>query len=133
MASMFRQAPHRKRVKHYHQPGEFHELTFSCYRRLPLLTNDRWRRWLAESIDDAASSHEFHLNAFVFMPEHVHLLIWPTPGETAAEDISSFLAAVKRPVSRRVKAALSESVASTSSQRLRKLLTSRDRPNAGPK
>ena len=130
MASMFRQAPHRKRVKHYHQPGEFHELTFSCYRRLPLLTNDRWRRWLAESIDDAASSHEFHLNAFVFMPEHVHLLIWPTPGETAAEDISSFLAAVKRPVSRRVKAALSESVASTSSQRLRKLLTIRDRPGS---
>jgi S-DNA-T family DNA segregation ATPase FtsK/SpoIIIE len=25
---------HRKRVKHYHEPGQIHELTFSCYRRL---------------------------------------------------------------------------------------------------
>ncbi len=30
--------PHRKRVKHFHEPGDLHELTFSCYRRLPLLT-----------------------------------------------------------------------------------------------
>ena len=59
--------PHRKRVKHYHQPGDFHELTFSCYRRQPLLTNHQWRRWLAESIDDAVKSHEFHLNVFVLI------------------------------------------------------------------
>ncbi len=35
--------PHRKTIKHYHEPGDFHELTFSCYRRMPLLTNDAWR------------------------------------------------------------------------------------------
>ena len=23
---------HRRRVKHYHEPGDLHELTFSCYR-----------------------------------------------------------------------------------------------------
>jgi hypothetical protein len=44
ISAMAKQTPHRKRVKHYHQPGEFHELTFSCYRRMPLLTNDLWRR-----------------------------------------------------------------------------------------
>jgi putative transposase len=49
MSSMARQTPQRKRGKHYHLSGEFHELTFSCYRRLPLLTNDPWRRWLAEA------------------------------------------------------------------------------------
>jgi putative transposase len=32
--------PHTKLVKHYHDPGDFHELTFSCYRRMQLLTND---------------------------------------------------------------------------------------------
>ena len=31
--------PHRKRIRHYHEPGELHECTFSCY-RMPLLTND---------------------------------------------------------------------------------------------
>jgi len=40
-----------KRVKHYHEPGDLHELTFSCYRRMPLLTNDAWPAYLAESID----------------------------------------------------------------------------------
>ena len=55
---MARESPDRKRVKHYHQPGDFHELTFSCYRRLPLLTNHQWRRWLAESIDDAVKSQQ---------------------------------------------------------------------------
>jgi len=127
---MDRPIPHRKRVKHYHLPGEFHELTFSCYRRLPLLTNDLWRRWLAESIDEAAQSLEFHVNAFVFMPEHVHLLIWPTRSDTTAEDISTFLAAVKRPVSRRVKAALKDSGANKSASRLLQRLTIRNRPGS---
>src|SRR5713226_1926649 len=29
---------HRKTVKHYHEPGDLHELTFSCYERRQLLT-----------------------------------------------------------------------------------------------
>ena len=66
---------HRKRVRHYDEPGHFHELTFSCYRRMPLLTNDVWRAMLSVSIDRAVKGHSFRLIAFVFMPEHVHLLI----------------------------------------------------------
>jgi putative transposase len=46
--------PHRKKVKHYHEPGDSHELTFSCYHQMPLLTNDGWRGHLARSIDAAA-------------------------------------------------------------------------------
>ena len=67
---MSKTIPHRKRIRHFHEPGDFHELTFSCYKRMPLLTNDLWRRLLAESIDEAADARQFHLNAFVFMPEH---------------------------------------------------------------
>ena len=26
-------------MRHYHEPGDLHELTFSSYRRMPLLTN----------------------------------------------------------------------------------------------
>jgi putative transposase len=70
------------------------------------------------------------VNAFVFMPEHVHLLIWPTRSDTAAEDISTFLAAVKRPVSRQVKAALSSPAAGKSAARLLGRLTIRDRPGS---
>jgi len=113
--------PHRKRIKHFHEPGDLHELTFSTYRRKPLLTNDTWRCWLAESIDEACEKENCRLVAFVFMPEHVHLLILPeSPGP---QTISRFLSRVKRPVSARVKQALQ-----ASGSRLLQTLTVRERP-----
>jgi len=36
-------AVHRKRLKRYNVPGHAHFLTFSVYKRMPLLTNDLWR------------------------------------------------------------------------------------------
>jgi hypothetical protein len=48
---------HRKQIRHYHDPGHIHELTFSCFHRLPLLTNDVWRGMLAESADRAMEGH----------------------------------------------------------------------------
>jgi putative transposase len=69
--------PHRKRVRHYDLPGHAHELTFSCYRRLPLLVDDSSREELARTIDRAVSRHGWRLTAFVFMPEHVHLVVYP--------------------------------------------------------
>jgi putative transposase len=84
---------HRKLVKHFHEPGHLHAFTFSCYQRRPLLTNDRWRCYLSESIDAACEQFNFQLIAFVFMPEHVHLLTLPLDPEPA---INCFLAAMKR-------------------------------------
>src|SRR5271166_1460013 len=46
-------APHRKRVRSYNLSGHAHELTFSCFRRLPLLSRDRTRRWLMDALDNA--------------------------------------------------------------------------------
>src|SRR3972149_1165021 len=68
---------HRKTVPHLHRAGDLHEFTFSGHRRLPLLTNDGWRRQLARSIDHANQEAQMPLVAFVFMPEHVHLLTYP--------------------------------------------------------
>lgn len=113
--------PHRKRVKHYHEPGDLHELTFSTYRRKLLLTNDTWRRWLAESIDKACEKQSCRLVAFVFMPEHVHLLVHPAHPEPST--ISDFLSTLKRPVSVRVKQALTHS-----GSPLLRTLTVRERP-----
>ena len=92
--------PHRKLVKHYHEPGDLHELTFSCYKRQRLLTNDLWRRELARSVDAANEEHQVRLAAFVFMPEHVHLLVLPTRPEPA---IDRYLASIKQPFSKWVK------------------------------
>src|SRR5215210_7536706 len=112
--------PHRKRVRHYHDPGHVHELTFSCYRRWPLLTNDHWRCLLSEAIDRAVLRHDYHLTAFVFMPEHVHLLLSPGPN---ASPIDALLRAIKRPFSYRIKGLLQESGSS-----LLDRLTIRQRP-----
>src|SRR5438105_3542553 len=88
----------RKRCRRYNEPGHAHELTFSCYGRLPLLSRDRTRGWLMEAIDEARTSERFDLWAYVIMPEHVHILIRPRePGY----EISRILWRIKRPVGRR--------------------------------
>jgi putative transposase len=81
-------SPHRKTIRHFHQPGDVHELTFSCYRRLSILINNAWRAKLSSAIDQACQSVGCHLAAFVYMPEHVHLLVW---GIQAKEDVSRLL------------------------------------------
>ena len=64
---------HCKRVRHYNEPGHCRELTFSCHRRTPLLTNDDWREKLSRSIDRAMDiRNAFSLVAFVYMPVYVH-------------------------------------------------------------
>jgi len=112
--------PHRKTVRRAHEPGDCHELTFSCYHRMPLLTNEVWRRLLAESIDRAMQGHGFDLVAFVFMPEHVHLMAIPTRSEVR---IDLLLKAIKRPFSTRIQQGL---VAARSP--LLERLTIRERP-----
>ena len=99
-------AGHRKRVRHFNEPGQCHELTFSCYRHLPLLTNDIWREMLSRSIDRAMAGHEFSLVAFVYMPEHVHLLVYPNERTSQVEGL---LYAIKRPYSYHVKQLLVQS------------------------
>jgi putative transposase len=89
-----------KTIKHFHEPGDLHELTFSCYHRWKLLTNDSWRGYLARAIDKAGEQYRFRLAAFVFMPEHVHLLTIPLDEKPAIDD---YLSTVKRPVSVAVK------------------------------
>jgi putative transposase len=123
--------PHRKRVKHYHEPGDFHELTFSCIGRSQLLVRDDWRILLCQAIDKAIAAHDFALVAFVLMPEHVHLLVYPrsqTAKALAAQSrrqwhpvasdvdsneqilkrLSRLLADIKQPLSGRIKRVLVE-------------------------
>ena len=76
-----------------HEPGDAHELTFSCYRRFTFLKAERTCEWLANSINEARNKYHFQLWAYVFMPEHVHLLIWPTQPDFA---VSKVLKAIKQ-------------------------------------
>ena len=112
---------HRKQLKRVHEPGHFHELTFSCYRRKTVLTSDAWRTELARLLDIALIESQFDLTAFVFTPDHVHLLVYP---QAETPDIGKFLASFKQPFSKYVKRIL---VANNS--RLLQQMTVRERPN----
>jgi putative transposase len=80
------------------EPGQAHELTFCCFRRYAFLKAERTCQWLAEAIDEARKELEFSLWAYVFMPEHVHLLVYP---KRQQYDVRIFLQQIKEPVGRK--------------------------------
>lgn len=93
----------RHHRKSFNKPGHAHELTFSCYRKYPFLGKERVQQWLCESIKDGYRDLEYALWAYVFMPDHVHLIMKPLQNDY---DISEFLSRVKSSVSRKALAFL---------------------------
>lgn len=53
-------------------------LTFSCFCRRSFLNRERTCCWLAEALERESRDHPFGLWAYVFMPEHLHPILWPT-------------------------------------------------------
>ncbi|MHC5199146.1 MAG: REP-associated tyrosine transposase [Planctomycetota bacterium] len=90
---------YRKRCRRWNRPCHVHALTFSCFHNRPFLQDLSVCAMLADSLSTACARHNLALWAFVFMPEHVHLLVWP---RQVNYSISTFLQAVKQPLSRRV-------------------------------
>ncbi len=88
----------RKMCRRYNDSGHAHALTFSCFHQRPYLARDRARKWFIDALHSALDKHCFHLWAYVIMPEHAHLVVWPTEHEYS---ISAFLASVKISVTRR--------------------------------
>ena len=87
-----------KKRQSFNVIGHAHELTFCCYRRLPLLSKDRTRQWFLEALDNARRRYDFELWAYVIMPEHVHLLLLPRQPDYR---MAATLKAIKQPVGRR--------------------------------
>ncbi len=90
--------PIRKKLRHYDLPGHAHFYTFSCFRRLPLLSKERTCRWTIQAIDKARTRFNFSLWAYVIMPEHVHLLIYPRDEQYSSAKILHY---IKESVGRR--------------------------------
>ena len=90
-------AIYRKTVRRYHGAGDLHLFTFNCYQRLALLTDPRVLCDLSRRIDKALLLHKCKLIAFVYMPEHVHMLVRPSQPMFESE---VFLKSFKQPLSR---------------------------------
>lgn len=88
--------PIRKTRRAWNEPGHAHFLTYSCFRRLPLLTRPRMRRWVLDALEATRREHDVALWAYVIMPEHVHVLLLP---RQPRYEMRRILVALKRPVS----------------------------------
>jgi putative transposase len=62
-------------LKRFYGRGDLHFITFSCYRRLPLLKTVRARDAFLEELGRVRDEMGFRLLGYVVMPEHVHLLM----------------------------------------------------------
>jgi len=83
-------------LKRYYGQGDLHFITFSCYRRLPLLGTVHARNIFVDALSKIRERYKFLLAGYVVMPEHVHLLISETPQVTP----SLILEVLKQRVSR---------------------------------
>jgi putative transposase len=92
-----------KRRKRFHEPGQPRELTFSCYRRYRFLERERTRDWFRVSLEKARRKFSMQIWAYVVMPEHLHLLVYP--GHEPHE-LPRFLQHLKESVARKAMAYL---------------------------
>lgn len=68
------------RLRHFDDCGAARIVTFKCYRNLPLLSNLSAMNILSSELAIARTKHAFKLLGYVFMPEHVHLVMHPPDG-----------------------------------------------------
>ena len=63
------------RLKRFHESGQTHFLTFSCYQRRPFLNAIESRLIFELALERVRLSFGLHVYGYVVMPEHVHLLV----------------------------------------------------------
>jgi putative transposase len=85
-------------LKRYQQSGDLHFITFSCYRRQPLLLSPAAKRRCEFALEQTRRQYGFWITGYVIMPEHVHLLV----SEPERATLARALQALKQSVARRL-------------------------------
>jgi REP element-mobilizing transposase RayT len=93
--------PMRQRMRRRELPGNVRFITFSCFRRLPLLGHPGIRDLFVEAMAEAKVAHGFELFAWVVMPEHAHLVVRPREGRLLAKALASIKISMAKQVVRR--------------------------------
>ncbi len=84
-------------LKRYQQSGSLHFITFSCYRRQPLLMKHGAAQMFEQALEEARVKYGFFVFGYVVMPEHVHLLV----SEPERGTLATAIKALKQSVARR--------------------------------
>jgi putative transposase len=90
-----------KNLVRYQKCGSFHFITFSCYRRQPLLDSVTAYSVFEHVLESTRIRYGFVVAGYVLMPEHVHLLV----GETKVAELSTAIQVLKQRTSRELKRA----------------------------
>jgi putative transposase len=86
-------------LKRYQQTGNFHFVTFSCYRRQPFLHTPEAKDTLLPILEQTRKQQGLSIAAYVLMPEHIHLLT----NEPTKDTLATFLQIFKQLSARQLK------------------------------
>ena len=67
------------KLRHYDNPGEARFVTFCCHNKLPLLKDERDCLIFLDELDKACTKYNFGILGYVVMPNHIHLVLLPSP------------------------------------------------------
>jgi putative transposase len=95
--------PHN--LRRYQKAESLHFITFSCFHRLPFLESPSPKDALQMILEQTRARHQARIYAYVFMPEHVHLLI----NEPAGILLAQWLKSLKQTSSRRLRSGRDQS------------------------
>jgi putative transposase len=87
------------RLERHYDTCSSHFLTCSCYRREPLLGDDRIKQLFLTVLDETRRPYRFCVYGYVIMPGHFHLLI----SNTETGDTGKVLQVLKQRVSHRAR------------------------------
>jgi REP-associated tyrosine transposase len=76
-------------LKRFHQLGQSHFVTFTCYHRFPHLADDETCQAFVVALERARRLYQFRVYGFVAMPEHAHLLISEPESGTVAKAVQA--------------------------------------------
>ncbi len=77
-----------KKQKHYNTPGHAHSLTYSCYHNRSYFDSPIPCQLFLRELAQAQQEYNFHIWAYVVMPNHVHLLLFPLNAEYSITKIN---------------------------------------------
>ena len=83
-------------LKRYQQTGDFHFLTFSCYRRSPYFATRESRDLFEQALEQIRKRYVFQVFGYVVMPEHIHLLLSEPKRATLARAMQALKTSVSK-------------------------------------
>lgn len=66
------------RQRHYYGLNHLHFITASTYRRANLFESERFRCHFLSTLAELRLEMDFKIIGYVLMPDHFHLLVWPS-------------------------------------------------------